>query len=230
MENPERDRKRRVAQVGIEVGEVVGRAERLVRHRPERQGGDVRADDGLGTPAGAVRAQLELVVVEPIGTKKDELLDPRQAGARLVSERLRRDRHRPPPGRRQALGGAGLRDPLAGALVPHEDHGEPASRLRPERLRDRQEHARAVARQAVGGGRPAVADVAEAGEQQVHDHARRAAGGIGDEADATGVAFCVWVVEECAWAHSRPPKSMVGSNSPPRLLASRRRREEREAD
>ncbi len=50
-----------------------------------------------------------------------------------------------------------------------------------------------------------MADVREAFEQKIHDLARRTPGRVGDEADPTGVAFGVRVVEECAWAHSRPP-------------------------
>ena len=160
VEDPERDLDRRVAQVGVEVGEVVGRAERLVRDRAEGERGHVRARDGLGTPARAVGAQLELVLVEPVRPQEDELLDPRLRRPRLVAERLRRDRHRPPAAQLEALGAAGRLDLLARALVPQEDHGEPAARLGPERVRERQEDARAVAGQPVGGRGAAVADVA----------------------------------------------------------------------
>ena len=59
-------------------------------------------------------------------------------------------------------------------------------------LRQRQQHARAVAGLAVGGGRAAVAHVAQPLEQGVDDLARGASGGVGDEADPAGVTLDGW--------------------------------------
>ena len=54
----ERDRELRVLEVEVEAPELVGGAERLVRHGAERERGDVDAGDALGPPAGAVGAPL----------------------------------------------------------------------------------------------------------------------------------------------------------------------------
>ena len=130
MEDPERRRERRVAQVGVEVGEMVGRAERLVRDRAEGERGHVRARHGLGTPASAVGAELERVVVEPFRPQEDQLLDRRPGRPRLVAERLRRDGHLPPAAQLEALRAASALDRIARVLVPQEDHRQSAARLR----------------------------------------------------------------------------------------------------
>src|SRR3990172_9659259 len=53
VEDAERKRERRLAQVGVEVCELVGCAERLVGDRSERQRGDVRTAGAPRPPAGA---------------------------------------------------------------------------------------------------------------------------------------------------------------------------------
>ena len=67
------------------------------------------------------------------------------------------------------------------------------------------------------------------GEQEVDDLPGGAAGRVGDEADSAGIALDVRVVQEPGWAHSL---SVGRGTANPRLClsASRRRREEREAD
>ena len=217
VEDPERHLDRRVAQVGVEVGQVVGRAERLVRDRAEGERGHVRARDGLGTPPRAVGPELELVLVESVRPQEDELLDRRLRRPRLVAERRRRDRHRPPAAQLEALGAAGRFDLRARALVAQEHHGEPAARLRPERVRERQENAGAVAGQPVGSGGATMPDVPEPGEQEVDDLAGGSPRRVGDEADPAGIALDVRVVQELCWAQS---VSKVCRGQPPPLLVS----------
>jgi hypothetical protein len=198
VEDPEGHGQLAVAQIGVEVREVVGRAERLVGHGAVGERDRVGAGHVVETPPGAVGAQLDLLLVQTLRPQEDELLDRRQARPGLVAQRLGRDRHRPPTGRLQPFLRARGLDGLAGTPVPQEDHGEPAARLGPKRRRDRQQHPGAVARQPVGGSRAAVTDVGEAREQEVDDGARGATRRIGDEADPAGVSFDGWVVEECA--------------------------------
>ena len=217
VEDPERHGERRVAQVGVEVREVVGRAERLVRDRAEGERGHVRARHGLGTPARAIRAELERVVVEPLRAKEDELLDhgqTRPASSPSASGATGTGRQ---PRKLEPLGAARILDSRARSLVPQEDHREPAARLGPERVRQRQEDARAVARQPVGGRGASVAHVPKPGEQQIDDLAGRTPRRVGDEPDPAGIALDVRVVQELSWAQSI---SKVCDGQPPPLLVS----------
>ena len=61
---------------------------------------------------------------------------------------------------------------------------------------ERQEHARAVPRDAVGGPRAAVGNRGEPGERAIDELARRASVRVRDETDAAGVAFEGPIVEE----------------------------------
>ena len=129
VEDPERRRDRRVAQVGVEGGELVGSAERLVGDRAEGERGDVETGRQLRAAPRPVGAALELVGVEALGRPEDELLDARRAGERPRPERRRVDRHLAPAQRLEPLVAAALLDGLARALVADEDHGQAAPRL-----------------------------------------------------------------------------------------------------
>jgi hypothetical protein len=61
---------------------------------------------------------------------------------------------------------------------------------------EREQHAGAVARDAVGGPGAAVRDGRQARERTVDELARRATVRVGDEADAAGIAFEGAAVEE----------------------------------
>jgi hypothetical protein len=78
---------------------------------------------------------------------------------------------------------------------------------------ERQEHACAVARDAVGGPGAAVSDSGEPGERAVDELARRAPVRVGDEADAAGVAFEAPIVEERRGSQDLPPFRVEGRTS-----------------
>ena len=73
-----------------------------------------------------------------------------------------------------------------------------------ERGRERQQHARAVAGDAVGSPRAAVRDGGQAGERAIEQLPRGAAASVGDEADATGVALEGAIVEKGVRAQRSP--------------------------
>ncbi len=195
VQDAEGDGEPRIAEVGVEGGELVRGAERLVRDRPEGERGQVDAARALGPPARTVGAQLELAVVELRRRPEGELLDERRARASRGTEGARVDRHLAPAGGLDALGAAGGLDRVPAALSAEEGHGDPVRGVRDERDRNWEQDPRAVARPAVGGRCPAVPDAAEAFEQRIDDLARGAPPRIGDEADAAGVALGGGIVE-----------------------------------
>ena len=189
VEDRERHLERAIAEVGVELPELVGRAEGLVRQRAEGHRDDVRAGDPSGTAACAVGAKLGGVRVQSERPQEHELLDGRHRPASRLAQRLRHDGDAPPARSLDSLPRAGLLDSGARALVTEEHLGEPAPRPRHERCRNRQEDAGAVARAVVGGDRPTVPDVRKPFERGVENLTRGAAARVGDEADATGVAL-----------------------------------------
>jgi len=78
---------------------------------------------------------------------------------------------------------------------------------------ERQEHACAVARDAVGGPGTAVRDGGEPRERAIDELARRAPARVGDKADAAGVAFELPVVEERRGSQVLPPFRVEGRTS-----------------
>ena len=195
VEDAERDGERGIEQIRIERGELVGRAESLVRDGAERERRDIRAGRLLGSRARPVSAPLGLVQTRSEWTLQDELLDSRHRGARLVAERSRSHRNRAPAVEPDPFLEAGLLDRLAGRLVPDEDHGKPAPRGGEQRARNRQEQTGAVSGPAIGRDRAAVADSGESFQQPVDDQARRTAGRIGEEADSASVALAAQIVD-----------------------------------
>ena len=195
VEDPEGRRHRRVAEVGVEGRELVGGAERLVGDRAEGERGDVEARRQLCAAARTVGAALELVGVDALGRADGELLDPGSTRTRTGAERRRVDRHLAPAQRLEPFVAAALLDRRARALVTDEDHGQPAAGLGQQRGRERQQDARPVPRLAVGRGGAAVADAAQAREQEVDDLTGRGPGRVRDEADATGTAVGGEIVE-----------------------------------
>jgi hypothetical protein len=114
----------------------------------------------------------------------------------LLSERVGDDRNLTPTTEAQSFCRARFLDRRASSLVPEEDHPEPAPRAGDQSAGQRQQDARPVARELVGGDRPAVAHTREAFEESVHDRARGAAGRIGEKTDAAGVALAARVVDQ----------------------------------
>ena len=181
-----------VAEVGVEARELRGRAERLVRDRPEREGGDVHAFDALGSAAGAMRAQLG---VRARARGEHELRDPGHARGRRRPERGDVDRDVAPAERLETLGPARLLDDAAQPRLPQEAHREPRALDAGQRLLQREEQPRPVARDAVRRPRAAMRDGGQPGQRPVDELARGAPARVGDEADAAGVSLDCRVVE-----------------------------------
>jgi hypothetical protein len=78
---------------------------------------------------------------------------------------------------------------------------------------ERQEHACAVARDAVGCPRAAVGNRGEPGERAIDELARRTPVRIGDETDAAGIAFEGPIVEERRGSQDLPPFRVEGRTS-----------------
>jgi len=203
VEDAERDLERRVAQVGVEGGELVGRTQRLVGDRAERERGDVRGDRPLGALAGAEGAALRLVRVEP-GSGEHELFYARRARPSLVAESVGVDRHLAPPEHLQPFLATSRCKSLAVRFVAEEDHAEPAARRGQQRARYREQQAGTVARLPVGGDGTAVLDAAKPLEQRVENGTRGAAADVGDEADAAGVELGGAVVQRGSDRHRAP--------------------------
>ncbi len=195
VEDPEGRHHRRVAEVGIEGGELVGGAERLVGDGAEGERDDVEAGRQLCAAPRAVGTALELVGVEALGRPERKLLDAGSARERRGAERRRGDRHLAPAQRFEPFVPAALLDGLARSLVANEDHRQPASGLGEQRGRQGQQNAGAVAGLAIGSSGAAMADAAEPREQEVDDLAGGRAGRVRDEADAAGTAVGGEIVE-----------------------------------
>ena len=173
--------------------ELARRAQRLVRHRAEGEGDDVDARDALGPSAGAIRAPLGVGV---LGWSEHELFDARKRGERGHADRLVSRRHRPPPGRLEALGAAGVLDGRSQPALSQEAHREPRIGPAAHRVRQREEHSGAVSGDAVCGPRAAMPDRCESGERTVEYIARRAPVDVRDETDAARIALSSWVVQK----------------------------------
>ena len=197
MEDAERSLELGIAQIGIEGRELIGRAECLVRDGAERERDDVGARgrrlDALARPIGA---GLRFVKARAERLQENELLDRRHRRPPLLSKRVGDDRNLTPAPHAQSFLSARLLDRRARVLVPEEDHPEPAPGAGDQSARQRQQDARAVAREPVGGDRPAVAHAREPFQEAVDDRTRGAAGRIGEEADPAGVALAAQVVDQ----------------------------------
>jgi hypothetical protein len=197
MEDAEGSLELGIAQIGIEGCELIGRAECLVGDGAEGERDDVGARGRrLDALACAKGASLRLVKARAEWLQEDELLDPRHRRPSLFSECLGCHRNLTPAAETQSLCPARLLDRRARALVPQEDHPEPAPRTGDQSAGQRQQDACPVAGQPVGGDRPAVAHAQEAFQKTVDDRARGAARGIGEETDAAGVALAAQVVDQ----------------------------------
>ena len=117
VEQCERDCEGRIAQVGVELGELVGGAQCLVRDRSEGQGADVRARGSLYAFTGSPGASLSLFDGHPERAAEHELLDPGCACDRTVAKGKRLDGHGPPSEGLDALGRACLFDSMACRVV-----------------------------------------------------------------------------------------------------------------
>ena len=221
------DLERRVAQVGVERVQLCRRAESLVGDRAEGERGDVDAVDRLGAAAGAVRAELRVGLV---ARREEQLRDARHARYRRRAEGRHLERHVAPAGGLEALRATGLLDDVPQPRLAQEAHRQAGTARPGERRRERQEHARAVAGDAVGGPRAAVRDGGQARERAIEQLARGAAAYVGDEADAAGIAFEGAIVEKGVRAQGSPAFRVRGNgwtSLPPVCLSLvRRRREE----
>lgn len=106
-----------------------------------------------------------------------------------MSEVLRVDRDLAPAQKVEPLCVAGGLDRLPSRFLPKEDHGEPPTRLGAQRLREREQEARAVPGLAVGRDRSPVANPTQPVEQRVENRARGTAADVCDEADPARVAL-----------------------------------------
>jgi hypothetical protein len=91
---------------------------------------------------------------------------------------------------------------------------------------EREQHARAVARDPVRRPGAAVGDGGEAGERPVDELARGTPLRVGDEADAAGIALEGLIVEKRPCCQGLPPSgswTSVRSNLPPVSLSASRR-------
>jgi len=120
--------------------------------------------------------------------------------------------HVPPPGRLETLGPACLLDHVLEPGLAKEAHGDPGAGSSSERRRERQQHARSVARDPVRGPGAAVRHRREAGQRAVEELARGTTVGVRDQADATGVALALVVVEKGARAQRCLPPFQVRGN------------------
>ena len=198
-------------QVGIEPRQAVAHHQRLVDHGGEGPAGEVVPH--AGGPTGRLRpapcpvaAPLGVGGVVSVGPRQDRLAEGRgpSAGGRPEQGVVGRDR--PPPEHDDLLGPAGVDHGLlggaAGGVVGGVEEGtddaepEPRRGGQPrlgggapeERLRDRQQDPGAVAGDAVGGHRRPVADAGQPDEGRIDQGPAGPSVGIGDEADAAGVA------------------------------------------
>jgi hypothetical protein len=119
----------------------------------------------------------------------DELLDRRNARRGRLAERARVGGDAPPADDPKALGGSRILDAAARAVLAQKDHRQSAPRPRNEHRCERKQDPGAVPGQAVGRDGATVPHAAEPLECGVEDRPRRAAAEVGDEADATRVAF-----------------------------------------
>ena len=106
--------------------------------------------------------------------------------------------HRPPAGRLEALGAAGVLDRRSQPALAEEAHREPCIGPAAQRVRQREENSGAVTGDAVRGPRTAMADSRKPGERAVENIARRAAAHVRDEPDAARIALTSWVVQKLA--------------------------------
>ena len=228
VEDRERRRPLRVVEVGIEAGELRRSAERLVGDGAEGERGDVDAVDELRAPAGAVGTLLGVLLV---ARREHELRDAGHRGDRSGPERGHVDRNVAPAERLEPFCTTGFLDDSPEPRLAQEAHRDTGAIDPGQRPVERQEHAGAVARDAVGGPGTAVRDGGEPRERAIDELARRAPTRVGDEADAAGVAFEGHAVEERRGSQDLPPFPVewtyVETSLPPCVCQLVRRRREK---
>jgi hypothetical protein len=188
VEDGERDLEAGVAEVEVEVAEEVGRDETLVDDRLRRAAHDVHAGDVAGdAPPYAVRGRF----VHPLEQRLHDVWPRRDRLAPELGVVGRRGApldHAAPfrrDGRFDAGAGRGL-------VFADEEHRHAAVGSE-DRGRDRKQDAGPVGGFAVRVQRAAMADVGETVERRGEDGRTRPARGVGDEADAAGVALLAHV-------------------------------------
>ena len=222
VEDRERGPETLVGKVGIEVGQGVGGGQALVDHRAERARRHVRAVGcALDPPAEPQRPALHVGTVGAAPAAEQDLHDVRSGGASQLAERSDVERRLPPVDDVQPLGGGRGVDRRPGVLTPHEQHRNPGV-VAEQRPGDGHQEPRPVGGPGVGGDRPAVLDARQPVERGGHDGTRRAASGIGDEADAAGVKLTGRGGEQrrtsCGLGRQRP--RMLGPAGGGRLIRS----------
>ena len=193
MEDRERNLELGILEVGVEVRELACRAEGLVGDRLKREGHDVDAGDALRPSACAVGASLGVRV---LGWSEHELFDAWERRESGHPDRGLVDRNRAPTRGLETLRAARVLDRRAQPALAEEAHGEPRVGPAAERVRQRQEDAGAVARDAVSGPRASVPDRCETRKRSIENIPRRTAVHVRDEPDAACVALASWVVQK----------------------------------
>ncbi len=203
-----------VAEVGIELAQLLGREHALVDDDPHAQRREVGVGLVLDALAREIDVALELVAGETV--LGDEHL--REGGHLFAGRRsrLRRvDRHLPPTEHVESLVGEHLGDVVLRALrLVGRQEPDPrcvrtgcreleAHGLAVEAIGRLDEDARAVTRVRLGAGRAAVAQAADGGERLVDDRVALATLHVHDEAHATRVVFEPRVVQrrQLAFGH-----------------------------
>ncbi len=202
----ERALEARVAQVGVELAELVGGQHPLVDDDPRAERREVRVGLVLDPLAREVHVPLELVAREAV--LGDE--DLRERGHLLARRRARTvavDGDRPPAEHREALVGEHLGDRVGGALDAVDGDERDPGRVRarvgelevdggPEvRVGHLHEDPGAVAGVGLRTCRAAVVQAAHGGERLLDDGMALAPLHVDDEADAARVVLESWVVE-----------------------------------
>ena len=206
-----------LGQVGEQLGQAVAGDEALVdggarRCRDDREGVETGVPGRrVGPPARAHEGELELGLGQRRRPGHERLEDVGERGGGLPAQRSGIDRDATPHGCRQALCGEGggddrtrIRVAVATAPAGRGEHGEDArpvaGRARwieeaHERRRQGEEDPGAVARGAVCGKGPAMAQGAESPEGQREDAPVGCAAGVRDEPHAARVVLVARVVQ-----------------------------------
>ncbi len=186
-----------VGQIGIEVGELVGRAKSLVGNGSEGQGAHIEphvlgASRLLDAAARSESTPLAVLLVAAERASEDELLDDGSSGARRVTKSALVDGNWSPTHRFEGFGGSCLLDHRpaeAGIGGIQEQHGDTRSLVGgPEQSAGhRQEDPGPVSGKGVGGHGSSVLDPAQGLQSGINDRARGPAPRIGDETDPAGI-------------------------------------------
>ena len=205
---------RRMLQVRIDLAQAARRRHRLVAHHlgGQRDHIEVRvlAQRELGAAAGAEQRTLESVLVHAVARLDEDLPHPRLRRCGQRAAGLGIHRHLAPAGRFQPfLAQAALqlhrRGVAAGRIEEHQARGEALAqrdtgllRQRPQpRLRAVNQHAAAIAADAIGIHATAVGKFGERAERGVHHPGAGTPVDLRNQAEAAAVVLEARVVQSC---------------------------------